>query len=61
MQEICTDDANEKYAIYVHNKPKTCINIHLYAEIYVICLNIYKGKYALICKLKYSGICTPNM
>ena len=39
----------------------------LYADIFVICLNMYRGKYALICKLKnveicmkYAAICSTN-
>ena len=66
MHEICSIKyarnmhkyAYEKYAIYVHNKPKICINMHLYADICVICLNMHEGKYAIICIFKYAEICT---
>ena len=51
--------ANEKYALYVQNKPKICMKLHFYEDICVICLNMYKGKYALsICKLKYAAMCS---
>ena len=66
MHQICSTKyarnmhkyAYEKYAIYVHNKPKICINMHLYADICVICLNMHEGKYAIICIFKYAEICT---
>ena len=34
----------------VYNISPICINIHLYADICAICLNMYKEKYAIICK-----------
>ena len=62
--EICTKYArnshkyaNEKYAIYEHNKPKICI---MYADICVICLNMYESKYAVICRFKYAEICSTK-
>ena len=55
MHEICSTKyarnlhkyANEKDSIYVHKKPEICINIHLYAEICVIFLNMYKSNMPL--------------
>ena len=57
MQYMCMISQN----MSIYNK---CI---VYADIFVICLNMYKGKYALICKLKnveicmkYAAICSTN-
>ena len=50
MQEICTNMCiiSPKYA-------QICI---LFADIFVICLNMHEGKYAIICIFKYAEICT---
>ena len=48
MQENLHKYAKEKYAIYVHNKPKIWMNMQLYADIRATCLNMHKGKYAII-------------
>ena len=39
-------DANKKYAIYMHNKPKICIDIQIYAYICVICIRVNMSLYA---------------
>ena len=39
---------------------KICINMHqyaLYAYLCIRCLNMHKGKYVIMCKLKYVQIC----
>ena len=52
--------ANEKYALYVQNKPKICMKLHFYEDICVICLNMYKEKFAIICKLNVHK-CARNL
>ena len=39
-------DADKKYAIYVHNKPKIFIDIQIYADVCVICIRLNMSLYA---------------
>ena len=51
MQEICTN-MQMRNMQYMRPLPKIGINIHLYADMSDICLNVHEGKYAIICRFK---------
>ena len=52
MHKTCTKFAqnmqlrNMQYICIVHNKPKICINMQIYADVWVICLRVNMPLYA---------------